>query len=228
AYHEVGHALVTALEKNAEPVQKITIVPRTMGSLGYVMQVPEEEKYLMSKDEILTRIVTLFGGRAAEKLVFDSITTGASNDIEKATSLARAMVTQYGMSDKFGLMGLESVENKYLDGRSVLNCGEETSSEIDKEVMQILKECYDKAEELLSGNREVLDQIAEYLINKETITGDEFMKIYREIKGIPEETKEEIKDIEVKEVELKEEKKSFFEEATTVPQENNENNDNLI
>lgn len=183
AYHEVGHALVTALEKNAEPVQKITIVPRTMGSLGYVMQVPEEEKYLMSKDEILTRIVTLYGGRAAEKIIFNSITTGASNDIEKATSLARAMVTQYGMSDKFGLMGLESVESKYLDGRAVLNCGEETAGEIDKEVMQILKECYDKAENLLAGNREVLDQVAEYLISKETITGEEFMKIFNEIKG---------------------------------------------
>lgn len=187
AYHEVGHALVTALEKNAEPVQKITIVPRTMGSLGYVMQVPEEEKYLMSKDEILARIVTLYGGRAAEKLVFDSITTGASNDIEKATSLARAMVTQYGMSDKFGLMGLESVENRYLDGRSVLNCGEETAGEIDKEVMQILKNCYDRAEALLADNREVLDKIAEHLIAKETITGEEFMKIYKEVKGITEE-----------------------------------------
>ncbi len=184
AYHEVGHALVTALEKNAEPVQKITIVPRTMGSLGYVMQVPEEEKYLMSKDEILTRIVTLYGGRAAEKLVFNSITTGASNDIEKATSLARAMVTQYGMSEKFGLMGLESVESKYLDGRPVLNCGDETAGEIDKEVMQILKECYDKAESLLADNRDVLDQIAEYLFSKETITGEEFMKIYNDIKGI--------------------------------------------
>lgn len=192
AYHEVGHALVTALEKNAEPVQKITIVPRTMGSLGYVMQVPEEEKYLMSKDEILTRIVTLYGGRAAEKLVFNSITTGASNDIEKATSLARAMVTQYGMSDKFGMMGLESVESKYLDGRSVLNCGEETAGEIDREVMQILKDCYDKAENLLAGSREVLDQVAEYLINKETITGEEFMKIYNNIKGITEKPKEEL------------------------------------
>lgn len=191
AYHEVGHALVTALEKDAEPVQKITIVPRTMGSLGYVMQVPEEEKYLMSKDEILTRIVTLYGGRAAEKLVFASITTGASNDIEKATSLARAMVTQYGMSDKFGLMGLESVENRYLDGRAVLNCGEETAGEIDKEVMQILKTCYNRAEELLAGNREVLDRIAEHLITKETITGEEFMKIYKEVKGITEEPKAE-------------------------------------
>ncbi len=187
AYHEVGHALVTALEKHAEPVQKITIVPRTMGSLGYVMQVPEEEKYLMSQEEILTRIVTLYGGRAAEKLVFDSITTGASNDIEKATSLARAMVTQYGMSEKFGLMGLESIESKYLDGRPVLNCGDETAAEIDKEVMAILKDCYGKAEALLKDNREVMDRIAEYLINKETITGEEFMKIYREVKGLPEE-----------------------------------------
>lgn len=182
AYHEVGHALIAALEKDAEPVQKITIVPRTMGSLGYVMQVPEEEKYLMSQEEILTRIVTLYGGRAAEKLVFNSITTGASNDIEKATELARAMVTQYGMSEKFGLMGLESVENRYLDGRAVLNCGEQTASEIDAEVMEILKKCYARAEELLAGNREVLDKIAEYLINKETITGEEFMRIYHEVK----------------------------------------------
>lgn len=191
AYHEVGHALVTALEKNAEPVQKITIVPRTMGSLGYVMQVPEEEKYLMSQAEILTRIVTLYGGRAAEKLVFDSITTGASNDIEKATSLARAMVTQYGMSEKFGLMGLESVENRYLDGRAVLNCGDQTAAEIDTEVMNILKSCYARAEELLAGNREVLDKVADYLISKETITGEEFMKIYNEIKGIIIEPKSE-------------------------------------
>lgn len=184
AYHEVGHALVTALEKKAEPVQKITIVPRTMGSLGYVMQVPEEEKYLMSKDELITRIITLYGGRAAEELVFGSITTGASNDIEKATSLARAMVTQYGMSEKFGLMGLESVQNRYLDGRAVLNCGDATAAEIDKEVMNILKDCYKKAEDLLSGNREVLDKIADFLIEKETITGKEFMNIYNEVKGI--------------------------------------------
>jgi cell division protease FtsH len=191
AYHEVGHALVTALEKHAEPVQKITIVPRTMGSLGYVMQVPEEEKYLMSQDEIMARIVTLYGGRAAEKLIFGSVTTGASNDIEKATSLARAMVTQYGMSEKFGLMGLESVESKYLDGRPVLHCGEQTAGEIDQEVMAILKSCYEKAEALLRENREVLDRIAEYLISKETITGEEFMKIYREVKGLPEEEKKE-------------------------------------
>ncbi|QHQ60715.1 ATP-dependent zinc metalloprotease FtsH [Anaerocolumna sedimenticola] len=185
AYHEVGHALVTALEKKAEPVQKITIVPRTMGSLGYVMQVPEEEKYLMSKDELIARIVTLYGGRAAEQLIFNSITTGASNDIEKATQLARAMVTQYGMSDKFGLMGLESIENRYLDGRAVLNCGDATAAEIDKEVMAILKECYSKAESLLADNREVLDKIAAFLVEKETITGKEFMDIFREVKGLP-------------------------------------------
>ncbi len=205
AYHEVGHALVTALEKNSEPVQKITIGPRTMGSLGYVMQVPEEEKYLMSKDEIITRIVTLFGGRAAEKIIFNSITTGASNDIEKATQLARAMVTQYGMSDKFGLMGLESIENRYLDGRPVLNCGDATAAEIDHEVMNILKECYDKAEALLAENREVLDKIADYLVEKETITGKEFMKIFHEVKGLPEETKneEELKNEEKPRIEEK-------------------------
>ena len=200
SYHEVGHALVTALQKDAEPVQKITIVPRTMGALGYVMQVPEEEKYLMSKAEILTRITTLFGGRAAEELVFDSVTTGASNDIEKATSLARAMVTQYGMSDKFGLIGLESVQNKYLDGRTVLNCGDATEAEIDLEVMKILSECHQKAKELLDGNRDALDQLAAFLIEHETITGKEFMKIFREIKGIPEPEEESTK-------------KSFMEQA---------------
>lgn len=186
AYHEIGHALVAALQKNSEPVQKITIVPRTMGSLGYVMQVPEEEKYLMSKDEILTRIVSLFGGRAAEQVVFNSITTGASNDIEKATQLARAMVTQYGMTEKFGMIGLESVEGKYLDGRTVLNCGDATEAQIDEEVMRILKECYNKAEELLSGDRDALDSLAAFLIEHETITGKEFMKIFRKVKGIEE------------------------------------------
>jgi cell division protease FtsH len=190
AYHEVGHALVTALEKDAEPVQKITIVPRTMGSLGYVMQVPEEEKYLMSKDELMARIVTLYGGRAAEQIIFNSITTGASNDIEKATQLARAMVTQYGMSERFGLMGLESIENRYLDGRAVLNCGDATAAEIDQEVMSILKECYKKAEALLADNKDVLDKIAAYLVEKETITGKEFMKIFREVKGLPEPVEE--------------------------------------
>lgn len=186
AYHEVGHALIACLDKNAEPVQKITIVPRTMGALGYVMQVPEEEKYLMKKDELLTRLVTLFGGRAAEELVFGKVTTGASNDIEKATSIARAMVTQYGMSERFGLMGLESVQNHYLDGRPVQNCADATAVLIDNEVMELLKECYDKAYRMLSENREVLDKIAEFLFEKETITGKEFMKIYREVKGIPE------------------------------------------
>lgn len=191
AYHEVGHALVTALQKGSEPVQKITIVPRTMGALGYVMQVPEEEKYLMSKDEMLTRITTALGGRAAEKIIFDSITTGASNDIEQATKIARSMVTQYGMSDNFGMIGLESVENRYLDGRAVMNCSEETATEVDKEVMRILKECYNKAEKLLEGNKEVLHKIAEHLIREETITGKEFMRIYREIKGISEDEKSE-------------------------------------
>lgn len=178
AYHETGHALITALEKKAEPVQKITIVPRTMGSLGYVMQVPEEEKYLLSADELKARLVTLYGGRAAEELVFDSITTGASNDIEKATSIARAMITQYGMSEKFGLIGLESIENRYLDGRPVMNCGQDTISEVDHEVMELLKFCYEKAKSLLSQNRDVLDVIASYLSEKETITGKQFMELY--------------------------------------------------
>ena len=189
-YHEVGHALIAALQKNTEPVQKITIVPRTMGALGYVMQVPEEEKYLMSQIQMEEELVTLLGGRAAEKVVFNSVTTGAANDIERATAMTRAMVTQYGMSDKFGLMALENVQDRYLSGHTVLNCGQETATEIDKEVMRILKEAYDKAIELLESNRECLDKIAAFLIEKETITGKEFMKIFREVKGIeePEET----------------------------------------
>ena len=178
AYHEVGHALITALEKKAEPVQKITIVPRTMGALGYVMQVPEEEKFLMKKDELEARLVMLLAGRAAEEIVFDSVTTGAANDIEKATSIARAMVTQYGMSEKFGLMGLETVENKYLDGRSALNCGDATAAEIDVEVKELLAKCYDKAKELLRNNRDSLDKLAAHLKEKETITGKEFMEIF--------------------------------------------------
>ena len=193
AYHEVGHALTTALQKNAEPVQKITIVPRTMGALGYVMQVPEEEKYLMSEEELKARLVTFMAGRAAEEIVFHSITTGASNDIEKATQIARAMVTQYGMSKKFGLISLESVENRYLDGRPVLNCGDDTAAEIDQEVQIILKDSYETAKKLLEDNREVLDQIAAYLFEHETITGKEFMRIYREIKGIPQPPDEEEK-----------------------------------
>ena len=185
-YHEVGHALAAALQKNTEPVQKITIVPRTMGALGYVMQVPEEEKYLMSQIEMEEELVIMLAGRAAESIVFDSVTTGAANDIERATAMARAMVTQYGMSEKFGLMSLESVEDRYLSGHTVLNCGQETATEIDKEVMQILKSSYDKAITLLKDNRECLDKIADFLIEKETITGKEFMHIFRQVKGIPE------------------------------------------
>ena len=190
SYHEVGHALVIALQKDSEPVQKITIVPRTMGALGYVMQVPEEEKYLNTKKELEAMLVGYLGGRAAEEIVFDTVTTGAANDIEQATKVARAMITQYGMSRKFGLMGLATQENQYLSGRAVLNCGEETASEIDQEVMKILKESYEEAKRLLSENREIMDKIAEFLIEKETITGKEFMKIFRECKGIKEDGSE--------------------------------------
>ena len=187
SYHEVGHALVSALQKDSEPVQKITIVPRTMGALGYVMQTPEEEKFLNTKKELQAMLVGMVGGRAAEEIVFDTVTTGASNDIEKATSVARAMITQYGMSEKFGLIGLESVQNRYLDGRPVMNCGQETASEIDHEVMKMLKEAYEEAKKLLSEHRESLDKIAAFLIEKETITGKEFMKIFHEVEGIAEE-----------------------------------------
>ena len=186
SYHEVGHALVTALQKNTEPVQKITIVPRTMGALGYVMQTPEEEKFLNTKKELEAMIVVALGGRAAEELVFDTVTTGAANDIEQATKIARAMITQYGMSDRFGLMGLESIQNRYLDGRAVLNCGDATAGEIDEEVMKMLKAAYAEAKRLLAENREALDKIADFLIEKETITGKEFMKIFREVKGLSE------------------------------------------
>nr|WP_294491317.1 ATP-dependent zinc metalloprotease FtsH [uncultured Mediterraneibacter sp.] len=192
SYHEVGHALVTALQKNTEPVQKITIVPRTMGALGYVMQTPEEEKFLNTKKELEAMIVVALGGRAAEELVFETVTTGAANDIEQATKIARAMITQYGMSDRFGLMGLESIQNRYLDGRAVLNCGDATAGEIDEEVMKMLKGAYAEAKRLLAENREALDKISAFLIEKETITGKEFMKIFREVKGIaePEESEE--------------------------------------
>ena len=192
SYHEVGHALLSALQKDAEPVQKITIVPRTMGALGYVMQVPEEEKFLNTKKELEAMLVGALGGRAAEEIVFDTVTTGAANDIEQATKIARAMVTQYGMSEKFGLMGLASASSQYLDGRMILNCGDQTATEIDHEVMKMLKEAYDEAKRLLNENREVMDRIAEFLIQKETITGKEFMRIYRQVKGIPE-PPEEIK-----------------------------------
>ena len=191
SYHEVGHALVSALQKDSEPVQKITIVPRTMGALGYVMQTPEEEKFLNTKKELQAMLVGMLGGRAAEEIVFDTVTTGASNDIEKATSVARAMITQYGMSEKFGLIGLESVQHRYLDGRPVMNCGQETASEIDHEVMKMLKEAYEEAKRLLSEHRESLDKIAAFLIEKETITGKEFMKIFHEVEGITEETSAE-------------------------------------
>ena len=186
SYHEVGHALISALQKNSEPVQKITIVPRTMGALGYVMQVPEEEKYLNTEAELRSMLVGYLGGRAAEEIVFDTVTTGASNDIEKATDIAKAMVTQYGMSKKFGLIGLATVESKYLSGEATLNCADSTAAEVDKEVMKILSESYEEAKKMLTENREVLDKIAEYLIEKETITGKEFMKIFRELKGLPE------------------------------------------
>ncbi len=190
SYHEVGHALVSALQKDSEPVQKITIVPRTMGALGYVMHVPEEEKYLNSKKELHAMLVGYLGGRAAEEIVFDTVTTGAANDIEQATRLARAMVTQYGMSEKFGLMGLARQQDMYLTGRMVMDCGDSTAAEVDQEVMRILKECYEEAKSLLTENRDVMDKIAEFLIEKETITGKEFMEIFRRCKGIPEPEKE--------------------------------------
>ena len=184
AHHEIGHALVMSMLKNTEPVQKITIVPRTMGALGYVMQVPEEEKYLMKKNELLDQITGLLGGRAAEEVEFDDITTGASNDIEKATSIARAMVTQYGMSERFGMMGLETITSRYLDGRPVTNCGEQTEAEIDEEVKNILKNCHDKAKKIIEDNKDVLEKLAAHLIEKETITGDEFVEIFEQETGI--------------------------------------------
>jgi len=194
SYHEVGHALISALQKNSEPVQKITIVPRTMGALGYVMHVPEEEKYLNTEAELRDMLVSLVGGRAAEEVVFDTVTTGAANDIEKATDIARNMVTRYGMSKRFGLVGLATIESQYLEGRSALNCSDATAAEIDEEVVVILKESYEKALALLRENREVMDKLAEFLIEKETITGKEFMEIFRREKGLPE--KEDKKQVE--------------------------------
>ena len=208
SYHEVGHALVNALQKDAEPVQKITIVPRTMGALGYVMQVPEEEKYLNTQKELEAMLVGYLGGRAAEEIVFDTVTTGAANDIEQATKVARAMITQYGMSQKFGLMGLATQENQYLSGRAVLNCGDDTATEIDHEVMQLLHYSYEEAKRLLNEHREALDKIAGYLISRETITGKEFMKIFRAVeKGleIPENL-DDLPDEDVKSEEKSEEK----------------------
>lgn len=225
SYHEVGHALISALQKNSEPVQKITIVPRTMGALGYVMQVPEEEKFLNTESELRNMLVSMLGGRAAEEIVFDTVTTGASNDIEKATDIAKSMVTQYGMSKKFGLIGLATVESKYLSGNATLNCSDVTAAAVDEEVMKMLAESYEKAKELLAENREVMDRLAEFLIEKETITGKEFMKIFRELKGIPEpeEKKEDVK--EKTEPESEETK-----ESDTVPEEVTEtvNNDEPV
>ncbi len=185
SYHEVGHALVSALQKDSEPVQKITIVPRTMGALGYVMQAPEEEKFLNTKKELEAMLVGYLAGRAAEEIEFDTVTTGASNDIEQATKIARSMITQYGMSEKFGLIGLESIQHRYLDGRAVSNCGEATAADIDQEVMKMLKEAYETALQLLREHRDTLDKIAAFLIEKETITGKEFMRIFREVEGLP-------------------------------------------
>ena len=215
SYHEVGHAMAIAVQKNTEPVQKITIVPRTMGALGYTMQVPEEEKYLMSKEQMLSELVTLFGGRAAEEVVFNSVTTGASNDIERATQIARAMVTQYGMSERFGLMGLESVQNRYLDGRAVMNCSDATGALIDEEVKEMLKVAYDKAKKIIEDHREVMDEIAEFLIEKETITGKEFMEIYNkslkkdELESVEANVEEDKEKTELSEVETVSEESSL-------------------
>lgn len=203
SYHEVGHALLSALQKNSEPVQKITIVPRTMGALGYVMQVPEEEKFLNTKAELHDMLVGYLGGRAAEEIVFDTVTTGAANDIEKATNIARNMITRFGMSDKFGLMGLATVESEYLGGGARLTCSDVTAADVDTEVMELLKECYADAKRMLAENRELMDKLAAHLIEKETITGKEFMKIYRAEKGIPEpEEKEEEERTEEKKAEI--------------------------
>ena len=196
SYHEVGHALISALQKNSEPVQKITIVPRTMGALGYVMQVPEEEKYLNTEAELRDMLVGLVGGRAAEEVVFDTVTTGAANDIEKATSIARNMITRYGMSKRFGLVGLATVESQYLEGRTALNCSDETAAAIDEEVVAMIKESYDQALQMLRENRELMDKLAAFLIERETITGKEFMKIFRKEKGLPEQEEEKKEVIE--------------------------------
>ena len=215
SYHEVGHALVSALQKNTEPVQKITIVPRTMGALGYTLQTPEEEKYLETKDELIAKITTFMAGRAAEVVVFHSATSGAANDIENATKIARAMVTMYGMSDKFGMMCLATVETQYLDGRAGLICGEDTSAEIDKEVLGIINHCYNEATKLLEDNRVILDRISDYLYEKETITGKEFMKMFREMKGIPEPDGED-------------DKKDFFEQAMEAENDDKDTNHDYV
>ncbi len=218
SYHEVGHALISALQKNSEPVQKITIVPRTMGALGYVMHVPEEEKYLQTEAELHDRLVSLLGGRAAEELVFGNVTTGAANDIEQATNIATNMVTRFGMSKRFGLMGLATIESEYLGGGARLTCSDRTAADVDTEIMETLKQCYEEAKEMLSGNREVMDKLAAHLIEKETISGKEFMKIYRQEKGIPE--PEEKEDDEKREAEREPERKEVPEKK-----EESENNE---
>lgn len=191
SYHEVGHAITSAVLDNAEPVQKITIVPRTKGSLGYVLPVPEDEKFLNTKEEILDEITVLLAGRAAEEVIFNTVTDGAFSDIEKATSKARSMITMLGMSERFGLMQLESIQNQYLDGNRVLNCSDETATLIDEEVKKLLAECYERAKKIISEHLPAMDKIAEFLIEKETITGKEFMQIYREVENIPEPTEED-------------------------------------
>ncbi len=218
AYHEVGHALVSALQKDTEPVQKITIVPRTMGALGYTLQTPEEEKYLETKDELVAKITTYMAGRAAEMLQFNSATSGAANDIENATKIARAMVTMYGMSDRFGMMCLATVEHQYLSGGAGLICGEDTAAQIDQEVLSVINSCYNNAYQMLEENKEVLDKISEYLFEKETITGKEFMKMYRELKGIPEPEEK----VEEKEEEIFEEEEDFHAVLTELTEAKNQ------
>lgn len=219
SYHEVGHAMVSALQKNTEPVQKITIVPRTMGALGYTLQTPEEEKFLETKEELLAKITTYMGGRAAEVLVFHSATSGAANDIESATKIARAMVAQFGMSDRFGMMSLATVDNAYLDGRAHIDCGDETAAEIDKEVLKIITNAYDEATRLLEENRDVLDKISDYLYEHETITGKEFMKIFRELKGLPDPDAE---GMDKKETETKTDNEQDLETTQTRPEQTSE------
>ena len=237
SYHEVGHALISALQKNSEPVQKITIVPRTMGALGYVMHVPEEEKYLQTREELHDRLVSLLGGRAAEEIVFGNVTTGAANDIEQATNIVSNMITRFGMSKRFGLMGLATVESEYLGGGARLTCSDRTAADVDTEIMETLKECYEEAKKLLSGNRELMDKLAAHLIEKETISGKEFMKIYRKEKGIPEPVgddkegedqtgKEKVKSMETVPVETEENFGNSTDKGDTLPENEKAGNSN--
>ncbi|MDE7048694.1 MAG: ATP-dependent zinc metalloprotease FtsH [Lachnospiraceae bacterium] len=237
SYHEVGHALISALQKNSEPVQKITIVPRTMGALGYVMHVPEEEKYLQTREELHDRLVSLLGGRAAEEIVFGNVTTGAANDIEQATNIVSNMITRFGMSKRFGLMGLATVESEYLGGGARLTCSDRTAADVDTEIMETLKECYEEAKKLLSGNRELMDKLAAHLIEKETISGKEFMKIYRKEKGIPEPVgddkegedqtgKENVKSMETAPVETEENSGNSTDKGDTLPENEKAGNSN--